>query len=149
MVGSEAVPEGQEGEELHIALDQQFEDDPPEAVGPQQTANLEVEQAVEKPVEEEDQQQHYGHMESKEVHGAGQEQVVLPFLLHVLLVGLWVVEVHLLDGCLHRLLRFLQPGDFPLFLLHKPDGLKDRQYSAIVGLVVVVVQPEAIQAQEQ
>ena len=91
MEGRQTVPEGQEGEELHVALDQQLEDDPPERVGPQQTADLIVEEAVEKSVEEEDKHQHERHMESEEVHGAGHKKVVLPFLLHVLFIRLWVV----------------------------------------------------------
>ena len=148
MEGSETVPKGQEGEELNVALDQQFEDDPSEGVGSQQTADFIAKEAAEEPIEEEDQQQHNRHMEGEEIHGASHEQVVFPFLLHVPSVRLRVVEADVLDARLHSLLGPIQPGDFPLLLLDKLDCLKNSQGRPIILLAVIVVQPQIVQCQE-
>ena len=85
-------------------------------------------------------------MESKEVHGAGNKKVVLPFLLHVLFIRLWVVEANILNGCLHSLFRPIQSNNFPLFLLYELDGLEYYLGGPIIAVVMVVVQPQIVQS---
>ena len=140
-VWSQTVPQGKEGEELDIVLDQELEQDPPKAVWPKDAADLEVEQQVEHPVEKEDDEEGQGHMESEVVHSAAHKQVVLPFFRHVCGVGLPVVEVELLDRRLNGLLGIFHSSDFPLLLFDELDRLKDGQSSAVVLVAVVVVQP--------
>ena len=149
VIGSQAVSEGQEGEDFDVALHQQLEEDPPEAVGPEEDAGLEVEEAAEQAVEEEDHHQGHRQVEGEEVHRAGDEQVALPLLVQVSGVGLQVVQVRLLHRALQLFLDPVKLDDFPLPLLYELDGFEHHQRSAVVLVAVVVVEPEVVHSQEQ
>ena len=79
--------ETEEGEVLHIVLNEQLEEDPVEGVWSQVLADLVVEEQVEDPVEEEDDEEGGWEEEGEVVHGAFDEQVVLPFFGDVSRVG--------------------------------------------------------------
>ena len=129
----------QEGEELQIALNEDFDEDQPEGLGSEVLADLVVEQAVEDFVVEELEHKHEGHREHKEVEQVVEEQVVVPGLPHVLLVGVRVVARDVLDAGLHLVQVVAEPDNLPLLLLDERNGDEDLPDDPLVLLLVVLV----------
>ena len=102
--GSEGVSEAEEAEELDIVLNEEFEENPPEGVGPQEDADPKVKEQVEAPIAEEHKGQDGGHKQHEVVHGAGYKQVGFSLLFEVGWVRVGMVLGELLDRCFEILL---------------------------------------------
>ena len=80
-----------EREEFQVALDQNFHQNQPEGVNPEELGDFVVEEEVEQSVEQEDHHEVERDREDQEVQDRAEEEVVLPRLLRVLGVGVGVI----------------------------------------------------------
>ena len=89
--GSQEVSKREEGEELDIHHDQDLEEHPPEGVGSEEDADLEVKLAAKESVEEDEEQDSHGQSKGEVVESTRNKKITLPFLVEVGRIGVNIV----------------------------------------------------------